>query len=444
MQYVRPNVNFLLAVVAAIVLASIASAQSTSQDFPTPATTNEINGTINARDIGDPRSTRYFYTFSGSNGDLFMNVVTKNFSGDIDVFTAAGLRPLTKIVIYADLSENETGRLIYLRKPEKLILRIQGRTPNDEAAEFRIKFGGSFIAAKESDSNAAETPVAAAAADTGIRVNSVGTIIEVKPKPTPPAIAEVKESEGSPTESERLPNEPKPVPEVVPTERKRLEETASAEAKQGAEKASVDEKRVPETKSNETKREPEVVADETIREPEKVQAEFKPVPESVPAETKKVPETAAVEPNRDSKGVPVDEKKEPESITNTVKPAEANLEPPSVSTVITAKPTPKSTRRRSPTSRTRTARVEKPAADAGSEPVAEAKVSKPVKTKREAAPNPLAKIHLVIVLKTGETIERPMSEVFKFSVDKGVLTVIGMDRAIRRYPILDVVKVTIE
>ena len=113
-------------------------AQSTSQNFPTPVTSNEISGTIRARDLGDARLTGYFYVFNGSQGDIFINVVTKNFNGDIDVFTADNLRPLTKIVVYADTADNETGRVIYLRQPEKLILRVEGRTPDDNPATFRI------------------------------------------------------------------------------------------------------------------------------------------------------------------------------------------------------------------------------------------------------------------------------------------------------------------
>ena len=68
----------------------------------------EINGTIpRLGDIGDARLTTYFYTFGGDQGDLFLNVVSKNFTGDIDVFTAAGLRPVTKIMIYAAEGDNK-------------------------------------------------------------------------------------------------------------------------------------------------------------------------------------------------------------------------------------------------------------------------------------------------------------------------------------------------
>src|SRR5688500_10238111 len=143
--------NFVLAssrlcILALFILITFSTGfgQSTSQNFPTPITSNEISGAIKARDVGDSRLTSYFYTFNSNQGDVFINIVTKNLNGDIDVFNAANLNPLTKIVVYADSSQNETGRVIYLRKPEKLILRIQGRTPNDEPAIYTIKFAGSF------------------------------------------------------------------------------------------------------------------------------------------------------------------------------------------------------------------------------------------------------------------------------------------------------------
>ena len=40
---------------------------------------------------------------------------------------------------------------IYFRQPQKVILRIEGRTPNDDPAEFQIKFAGNFEAAVPTD-----------------------------------------------------------------------------------------------------------------------------------------------------------------------------------------------------------------------------------------------------------------------------------------------------
>src|SRR6266568_8828927 len=101
-------------IIAAFVLCVVVPGfgQSSNQSYPTPVTTNEVNGIIKARDVGDARVTSYFYTFNGEQGDMFVNVVSKNFNGDIDIFIAEGLRPLSKIVVYADTSENETGRVI--------------------------------------------------------------------------------------------------------------------------------------------------------------------------------------------------------------------------------------------------------------------------------------------------------------------------------------------
>jgi hypothetical protein len=163
---------------------TLAFGQSRDVNFPTPVRSNEITGLIAARDIGDSRATSYFYTFEGGQGDLFINLVTRNFAGDVDVFIADGLRPMTKMVVFANPDESETGRLIYLRKPEKLILRVEGRTPNDDPATYRIKFGGSFIASSEKGADEGIPTVAGTDPNQpGVKVNSVGTIIAVIPKP---------------------------------------------------------------------------------------------------------------------------------------------------------------------------------------------------------------------------------------------------------------------
>ena len=56
----------------------------------------------------------------------------------------------------------------------------------------------------------------------------------------------------------------------------------------------------------------------------------------------------------------------------------------------------------------------------------------------------LENIRLVVLLKDGGRIERPMSEVLKFGVEKGILTIINKNGSISRYSILDVEKVTIQ
>jgi hypothetical protein len=206
-----------------------ANGQSTLADFPTPVSTNELSGTIKARDLGDPRLTTYYYWFEGSQGDVFVNLVTKNFAGDVDVFLQNGLRSLTKIVVLPDFGETETGRVIYLRKPEKLLLRVHGRTPNEEPAQFRVKFAGSFVAV--TGNTELEMPKVSGDTVGSVRVNSVGTIIPPPPKPvkdeteTPVAVVdtaqkevETKEKPKSETETETSETKSVPKVEVVVTD----------------------------------------------------------------------------------------------------------------------------------------------------------------------------------------------------------------------------------
>ncbi len=323
----KEGTNKVVAIIPALLvmllLSVVGIAQSTDSSFPTPVTTTEINGVIKARDVGDSRLTTYFYEFDGGQGDIFINVVTKNLSGDIDVYTAEGLRPITKVVIYADIGTSETGRLVYLRKPERLILRVEGRTPGDEQATYKIKFAGSFIAMKPV--KAEKEPVVEASArtdDSGIRVNSVGTIIPADPKPVTPKKVEIEK------------------PKV---------EKSTAEKPKAKEKT-------------ETSKKPVVVV------------------EDFPTGTTKI-ET-------------------PEKESDTAKTT-------------------------------------------GKRPPKPKKTDEPVKVE-EPKPDPLASIRLVVQLKDGDVIESPMSEVLKFSVDKGVLTVMMKGGKITRYSILLVAKVTIE
>jgi len=146
-------------------------------------TASEISASIRARDIGDSRLTTHFWTFDGRQGDIFINVVTQNFSGDIDVYQASDLKPLTKMVMFAENGVSETGRVIYMRQPGRLLLRVQGRTPNDDPASYQIKFAGSFVALAPVRGMA--PPTVGSVEDTGIKVNSVGTIVGLTPKPPP-------------------------------------------------------------------------------------------------------------------------------------------------------------------------------------------------------------------------------------------------------------------
>jgi hypothetical protein len=199
-----------------LALISTSFSQSTEQKFPTSVTTNEINGKIAARDIGDSRLTTYYYAFNGTQGDVFLTIETVNLNGDIDIFTAEELRPITKIALFADSSNNQTVRTIYLRKDEKLILRIEGKTPNDDNATFKIKFDGSFQAVANSEDTTVEAPKVKTKTDSDVIVNSVGTIIEVKPKPIPATeIAKVEKPK-----TPKVRKTPKPKTEPKPAEEK--------------------------------------------------------------------------------------------------------------------------------------------------------------------------------------------------------------------------------
>jgi len=365
-----------LCVFALIIFSANSQAQSINQTYPTPITSNEISGNIPARDVGDARLTSYFYAFNATQGDVFINVVSKNLNGDIDIFTAEHLRPLTKITIYADASDSETGRVIYLRQPAKLILRIEGRSPNDDAASYRIKFAGSFAPAQINiaENQEIETPTVKSDNQTDVRVNSVGTIIEIKPKPTPTpkeVIAEVKKSD---RETREQTEEKREISEIV------------TDAKEAEKQTTITEK-------------------EEIEEKEKsveLQNEAKPVVVT----TDELPKKDAAE---------------TEVISETKKDSSEKSEEKSAETV-----------------------TEKTIAEEGTTAKKEPKKPAKPKSVKPLPPAALENIRLVVLFKDGSKIERPMSEVLKFGVDKGILTVISKDGAIGRYSILDVTKITIE
>jgi hypothetical protein len=326
--------------------ATFARAQSGDQNFPSPVTSNELSGTISARDIGDARLTTYYYIFDAGQGDLFVNFLTKNFTGDIDIFYQDGLRPLSKIVMYADLAETETGRVLYLRKPERLLMRVQGRTPGDDPATYRIKFAGSFRAMNENAlPGEPEAPKVTSTTETNVRVNSVGTILEIIPKAAP-----------------------------AKTEKKEIE-TAKVEEK--------------------AEEEPKTEEKNAVEEPKKVEVV---VSDNTPSEVK-VNEPKSLPATRRRRGMPA----RPRPVRGTT--AETPKAPP---------------------------------------PAKRTTVKKALETPKERPPDPFANVQLVIEFKDGRSIKRPMTEVFRFTIDKGTLTVISKDGSIGHYSLLDVASVTIK
>ena len=117
--------------------------QSIDIGAPSPVHTSEVVGRIVARDLGDARLTDHFYALAGNPGDLLLTVESRNLNGDIDVFTAVGLKPLLKFSVYAESSEPIT-KGVFLRRRVDLILRVEARTPNDDEGTYQIRFGGSF------------------------------------------------------------------------------------------------------------------------------------------------------------------------------------------------------------------------------------------------------------------------------------------------------------
>jgi len=184
-------------------LVGSAEAQSLDVSYPSRVSSNEVVGTIDARDLGDARLTDHFYALIGTPGDLIFTIESKNLNGDIDVFAAAGLRPLLKFTLYAE-SSAAISKSIYLRKREDLILRVEARTPNDDPGTYHVRFGGSFellpaeplMAERQNDAEKSASDNRAVN-KTGRRVSSVGARIP-EPAPTPATeVAAQPPSEGT-------------------------------------------------------------------------------------------------------------------------------------------------------------------------------------------------------------------------------------------------------
>lgn len=169
-----------------LILSIGASAQSTDIEYPTPVRSGEISGTIAPRDLGDSRLTRYFYSFTGTPGDLIITAEGRNLEGDVDVYTAGTLRPLAKITLYAGATRSGGTNTIYLRTRQALILRVEARTPNDNDGSFRVRFEGTFepIGSDIPDPEPVIPTLSAesSAAKKGRRVTATGARIE-EPEP---------------------------------------------------------------------------------------------------------------------------------------------------------------------------------------------------------------------------------------------------------------------
>jgi len=190
-------------------------AQSNDQTLPTPVLSNEISGTIPALDIGDSRSTRHFYAFEATPGDLAVTVNSRNLNGDVDIFTAVTFRPLLKITIYAGTIPPEVTKGVYFRTHEILILRVEARSPDDDPGSYKITFGGSFqtFTGGIPVAQNTESSESATVGRNPRRLSSVGAKIPQRPeeKTEETKAEETKPSETAPPGTETKP-EPKPKP----------------------------------------------------------------------------------------------------------------------------------------------------------------------------------------------------------------------------------------
>jgi hypothetical protein len=181
----------------------VSAAQSPDLNNPTPVVTDMIEGRIAPRDLGDPRLTTYFYTFSGTQGDIIITVESNNLEGAVDLFLAQGLRPLTQFTLVATGSPTTVSKSVFLRLEQTLILRVHARTPNDTDGTFRVRFGGTFqpapapaVQEEQPTETAANKPPARPAQKGVHRVNAVGARIEEpEPAPTPTPAAEQRAEE---------------------------------------------------------------------------------------------------------------------------------------------------------------------------------------------------------------------------------------------------------
>jgi hypothetical protein len=188
--------QLFVALVLPGLLCAITSAvlgQSADQSLPTPVLANEINGRITALDLGDPRSTRYYYAFEGTPGDLLITIDSKNLNGDMDIFTAVTFRPLMKTTLYASSQSSEVIKGLYLRTRQILILRVEARTPNDEAGSYHVRFGGTFAPFSGGIPVAENTEAQEdRASGSSKRLSSVGATIAVPVVETLPSTTEPK------------------------------------------------------------------------------------------------------------------------------------------------------------------------------------------------------------------------------------------------------------
>ncbi len=291
------NKLLLLAVIFPVALGTFAGSvrgQSSDQSLPTPVLSSEIDGRIAALDLGDPRLTRHFYAFEATPGDLLITIDNKNLDGDMDIFTAVTFRPLMKTTLYAKARTGEITKGLYLRTRQILILRVEARTPNDDAGTYHVRFGGSFQpfsgGIPVAENTGAQEDITLP--DRGSkRLSSVGATIPQPVVETPPVAAEAKPSavNDKPAEDAATPKKSTPAKSAkakptrsAPSPRNTRGRARPPRAKPAT--PTTDAAKKAETKTDEVKKE-EVLAKEekpVVADSEKSETSAKPKPQELP------------------------------------------------------------------------------------------------------------------------------------------------------------------
>jgi hypothetical protein len=402
----RVSKDFILTALFVLCLTISANniqAQSLDARAPSPVHTNEVVGRIGSRDLGDARLTDHFYAFTGTPGDLLITIETRNLNGDVDIFTAGSLRPVLKLVLYAEVITPVT-KSIYLRHREDLILRVEARTPNDDDGTYHISFGGSFepiAASKNDEESRSEIASAPPVTRKGKRVSSVGARIET-PAPPPLEVAEAPRPEPSPSDLfDPPPAEPRaaePPPTEAPVVEPKEETTAKASPITGRNaraRASTRRGRAKAAKTDETAKKP--VTEELSKEAERVEEASKREAITEISEKPVVPKKSA---------------KKTRTVT-TEEPAETGEGEP-----VTRESAP---------ARTRPERQRVPPSD----------------EEAIAQPEDLSKSKLIIELLDGSRIERYMNTVRRVDVESGQIVVTATDGTVKRIRLARVVRMSI-
>jgi hypothetical protein len=362
-------------------------AQSTSVDYPAPVLSNEVEGRIAPRDIGDARLTRHFYTFNGREGDLLLTIESRDLDGNIDIFTASGLRPLATVTLYAGAASGRISRSVYLRGEQALVLRVEARAAGETEGTYRVRFEGAFAPASGAQAVPPEFVVPSLSAESARRDGKVrratatGARIEEPPAEKPPT--ETTATTEAPTNTT---GEPASTGATTSTSAPNNARTSTARTRTGRTPRRSAPSRTPRTN-------PSAEAART---------------DSPGAETS-TPEANAANASRAGTG--------------------------------------RRTNRRTSRNRSAPARDRDAAStDAGASPAANASgaSASPGASASTAAAAVVTATRLVIETKDGERIEREMSGVRRVSVENNQVVIVGRDGRTQRVPMVNVERMSIE